>query len=178
MITTKTISLTPTQKAPGHDCCSPSLPGPQHSWQGQALAGLGQPPVQGEQGVFSLPGTFLLAAQINTGLLSSFPSPAAPARNATVIQGLLGTAQGWGWRDLGDGEISCLERQDLHQVWCPGFPFGLPRKSLNLPPDPPENLNVFCHSKVITGNIFPEEEEREQEQTSQKVGFFLLYNQL
>lgn len=43
----------------------------------------------------------------------------------------------------------------------------------------PENLNVSCHSKFITGNTFPgEEEEGEQEQMSQKVGVFLLYNQL
>lgn len=52
---------------------------------------------------------------------------------------------------------------------------NIPEKSLYLPP---ENSHIFCHSKVIMGNIFPEEEEEgEQEQTSQKVGFFLLYNQ-
>lgn len=49
-----------------------------------------------------------------------------------------------------------------------------------VPPSTPMLQKIpifFCHSKVITGDICPEKEE-EGEQTSQKVGFFLLYNQL
>lgn len=56
---------------------------------------------------------------------------------------------------------------------------NIPGKSLYLSPDPRSRKSYFCHSEVIMGNIFPEEEEEgEQEQTSQKVGFFLLYNHI
>lgn len=83
----------------------------------------------------------------------------------------------------GDGGTPGMEGflvQEGRCLWCSGFPFGMldvlsritPEKSLHLPPHshPRKYQHFFCHSKVVTGNICPENEEGKQ--TSQKFGGF------